>query len=109
MLAAIVNGALREGVLVPRMGENAAKRASTLLLTAAILALTWLLIGWIAPDSAGAALLIGGVWLLLTLGFEFLAGHYLFKDSWSDLLEEYDVLSGRIWIIIPIITLVAPL
>jgi hypothetical protein len=44
----------------------------------------------------------------LTLAFEFLAGHYLFGNPWSRLLEDYDVFRGRIWILVLITTAVAP-
>jgi hypothetical protein len=39
---------------------------------------------------------IGDLWVALTLGFEFLAGHYVFGNSWRKLLEDCDVLEGRI-------------
>jgi len=44
----------------------------------------------------------------LTLAFEFLAGHYLFHNPWSRLLEDYDVARGRIWILVLFTTLLAP-
>lgn len=46
--------------------------------------------------------------MILTLGFEFLAGHYLFGSSWEKLLADYNVARGRIWLLIPIVTLLAP-
>jgi hypothetical protein len=44
----------------------------------------------------------------LTLGFEFLAGHFLFGDPWSQLLEEYNVFRGRIWILVLVTIAIAP-
>ncbi len=81
---------------------------STLLLSAFIFILAWLTIGWIGPRSTQQAWLVGAAWLLLTLAFEFLAGHYLFRNSWSSLLADYNVLRGRIWVLVLITTLVAP-
>jgi hypothetical protein len=46
---------------------------------------------------------------VLTLAFEFLAGHYLFGDPWERLLAEYNVARGRFWVLVPITTLLAPI
>ena len=51
---------------------------------------------------------IGAGWVVLTLAFEFLAGHYLFANSWERLLADYNVAQGRIWILVLITTLLAP-
>jgi hypothetical protein len=108
LVLAIVNGALREATLVPSIGDAPAHAVSSLTLSAAILALSWLTIGWIAPASSLDAWRIGGLWLALTLAFEFLAGHYLFGSSWDRLLADYNVLRGRIWIAVLVTTAVAP-
>ena len=105
---AVVNGAAREAWLVPRIGGRAGHAASSLSLSAAILLLAWLTIAWIDPASARDALLIGLVWLGLTLAFEFLAGHYLFRKPWNELLADYDILSGRIWVLVLVTTMLAP-
>jgi hypothetical protein len=108
LLLAILNGALRQAVLIPRWGERVGHIVSTLLLCALILGATWMVMRWVRPASARDAWLIGGVWLGLTLGFEFLGGHYLFGDSWAELLAAYDVAAGQIWILVLITTLLAP-
>jgi hypothetical protein len=71
--------------------------------------LTWLTIGWIRPTSSGKALKVGVVWLCLTLAFEFLVGHYVFGNTWSALLADYDLSRGRIWIAVLVLTLLSPL
>ena len=53
-------------------------------------------------------IIIGVVWLACTLGFEFLAGHYLFRKPWVELLADYDLRRGRIWIAVLMVTFVAP-
>jgi hypothetical protein len=63
---------------------------------------------WIGPSSSREALKIGLLWLVLTLGFEFLFGHYVFGNSWDMLLEDYNLSRGRIWILVPVLVLVAP-
>lgn len=105
---AILNGGIREGWITPRFGASTGHVASTIMLAAFILLAAWLTIGWIRPPSPIAALRVGLLWLVLTLAFEFLAGHYLFGRPWSTLWSDYDLSRGRIWVLIPIITLLAP-
>jgi len=108
LVIASLNGAAREAVLIPRLGAVGGRAASSLTLSAFIVILTWTSIGWIAPRSAQQAWAVGVVWVLLTLAFEFLAGHYLFHNPWDRLLEDYNVLRGRIWIVVLITTLLSP-
>ena len=49
------------------------------------------------------------MWLVLTVAFEFLGGHYLFGQSWERLFADYDVRSGRIWLLVLATTAAAPL
>jgi hypothetical protein len=106
---ASLNGAAREAWLIPRFGDPAGRALSTVILCALVYLTTWLTIGWIHPTRAGEALGIGVLWLVLTLAFEFLAGHYLFQKPWAVLLEDYDLSRGRIWIVVLIVVLLAPL
>ncbi len=108
LAVAFLNGAVRELLLIPALGETVGRALSTLTLSAAILLLTWLTIDWIAPVTARDAWTIGGVWVALTLAFEFGAGHYLFGNPWERLFEDYNVLRGRIWILVLVTTAAAP-
>jgi hypothetical protein len=108
LVIASVNGFVREAVLIPRLGEVAGRAFSTLALSAFIVILTWMSIRWMAPQSAEQTWAIGVLWVVLTLAFEFLAGHYLFHNPWDRLLEDYNVVRGRIWILVLITTLVSP-
>ena len=108
LVLAFANGALRELLIVPRVGDMAGRAISSVLLAAAILLVSWFTISWIRPPSSADAWIIGLSWLALTLAFEFLAGHYLFGDPWTQLLAEYNVWQGRLWILVPLTTLLAP-
>ena len=108
LIVASANGALRQLVLIPALGDLAGRAISTVMLAALIALLSWLTIGWMAPRSPRDAWRIGAIWVVLTLAFEFLAGHYLFGASWQQLLEDYNLLRGRIWILVLIVTLSAP-
>ena len=105
---AIINGGLREAVFVPWLGHAPAHVASSLLLSALVLVVAGWLIRWIGPRSRGRAVAVGALWLVLTVGFEFLAGHYLFGQPWERLFADYNVFQGRVWVLVLIATFAAP-
>ena len=109
LVAAVANGAFREAWIVPRLGNLAGHVVSTLLLCALIVAIAWFTIDWVSPDRTAAALAIGALWLALTVAFEFGAGHYLFGAPWEALLADYDASRGRVWPLVLVATLLAPL
>lgn len=108
LVTASINGAVRELWLIPRLGDDIGRALSTVMLSALLLLLTWATIRWMSPRSTSEAWLIGGCWVVLTLTFEFIAGHYLFGKPWSELTQDYDVMRGRIWILVLVTTAVAP-
>ena len=108
MIGAIGNGAFRDGVLVPRVGDPVARAVSCVTLAAIIVAVARISLEWIHPTSTRQAWTIGAMWLVLTLAFEFGAGHYLFHTPWAALVADYNVLAGRLWILVLIATFTAP-
>jgi hypothetical protein len=108
MLLAIVNGAARDIVLAPRLGDLVARAVSCVTLAGVILLVAWLSLRWIEPLSMSDAWTIGMMWLAMTLAFEFLAGHYLFRTPWVTLLADYDIVAGRLWILVLAATLTSP-
>jgi hypothetical protein len=109
LLAAIANGFVRQAWLIPKMGETAGHILSTVSLSVIVALVAGMTIGWIAPASQQQALRLGILWLAMTLAFEFLAGHFLFGQPWHRLLADYNVANGRIWILVLVVTAVAPL
>jgi hypothetical protein len=109
LVVAFLNGAIREVALLPKVGEGSAHAVSSLTLSTGILILAWFTITWIRPTSVSNALRIGALWLALTLAFEFLAGHYVFGNPWNRLWADYNVLRGRMWVLVLVATFVAPL
>ena len=107
LMLAIANGALRDLVYKKYLGELAAHQVSTFSLMILFAIYTWLVIKYIPPVSASQAILVGLCWLVLTLIFEFGFGRYR-GNSWSTLLEDYNLLKGRLWILIPASVAIAP-
>ncbi len=108
VVVANLNGAFRIGVLNPWLGERAGHQASTVLLSALVLAGSWFVVPWIRPASGRDAWTVGAMWLVLVLAFEFLVGHFVFRNPWAKLLADYDLSRGRIWPLVLVVTLVAP-
>jgi len=108
LVLAIANGGFREAVLVPKLGLGLARAISTILLSALILVFGWAVTPWIGPATLQDAWVIGALWVTLTLAFEFLGGHFLFGKPWPELLADYNVFEGRIWVMVLVVTMLTP-
>ncbi len=97
MVLAVGNGVLREGTYGRYISELRAHQVSTLTGAAVFGIAVWLFSKRWLPESTEQAVYIGLTWLAMTLCFEFLFGHYVAGHSWSRLLQDYDLLSGRVW------------
>ena len=108
-LLAILNATVREKVYKNALGELAAHQLSTATLIIIIGIYTWLIsLGW-KLESAGQALIVGGIWIGLTVSFEFGFGRLVMKHTWERLLHDYNIMEGRVWILVLLWTLLAPL
>ena len=108
-LLAILNAIVREKVYKNALGELAAHQLSTVILIILIGIYVWLInLSW-KLESAGQALIIGGIWLGLTVSFEFGFGRLVMKHSWKRLLHDYNIMKGRVWILVLLWTLLSPL
>ncbi len=106
---AVLNGTVREVFITPAVGEQAGHASSTVVFCIVIVAVAVVSLGWIGPSSRRDALTVGIVWVLLAIAFEFIAGHYLFGNSWEMLLADYNISRGRIWLLVPFTSLLAPI
>jgi len=105
---AIANGTFRETILAPRFGASVAHTIGSAMLATLILVVGWFALPWIGPQSLQDAWVVGATWVTLTLAFEFLGGHFLFGKPWKLLAADYNILAGRIWIMVLIATFLAP-
>ena len=106
---AILNGGLREYVLVKAIGAEWALSISGITLSVCIFLITWLLLPrMIKAFTSKEGWLIGIGWALLTIVFEFAAG--LAGDSTvSELLAAYNPLTGNLWLLVLMTTLLSPI
>ncbi|MHA1192365.1 MAG: hypothetical protein ACTSP9_08720 [Promethearchaeota archaeon] len=109
MILAIINAGIRNGVYKPLVGDLTAHQISTIIFIIIILVVTYLILRFSNFQlSDSEALLIGTTWLILTILFEFIAGHYAFENSWEKLFADYNILKGRIWSFVLVTTFFAP-
>ena len=106
--AAILNGGLREHVLVGAVGEKWALPLSGIILSACIFLITWFLLPrTVKALSAKDSLRIGICWVFLTIAFEFASG-LAGGNTIKELLAAYNPLTGNLWLIVLVTTLLSP-
>lgn len=105
----ILGAAFRQGFLIPVLGEGAGRALETLLVVAMVWIVTFLFIRAAGRDASAADLLLVGVlWLALTLTFEFSFGHFVEGLSVQTMLADYNVLNGRLFILVVLSAFIAP-
>ena len=105
---AILNGAMRERLFVPLLGQSRALPLSGISLSILIFLITVLLVPFLGAVIPSHYWIIGGMWVLMTVLFEFSFGHYIMGESWRTLLEAYNLLEGNLWVVVLITTAVSP-
>lgn len=107
LVLAVLNGFLREAVLVPWLGTTAALVSSGLVLSALIIVVACVALPWLDPRRPMQLVAIGLGWLALTLVFELSFGLWQGK-SWPVLLGAYAFEGGNIWPLVLLVTALAP-
>ena len=93
----VANGVLREATYGRRLSENAGHQLSGVTAVGAVAAYFGALNHRRPLATTRDAVTVGGIWLALTLAFEFGFGRLVAKQSWDELLADYDVAKGRTW------------
>ncbi len=109
LVTAVTLGAIREGVIEPALGEQAAHVIGTLLFIAGMLAIMWVFVGKIGSLVQRIDLwLIGVMWTAMTVCFEFGFLHFVADVPWEKLLADYNLFAGRLWLLVLLTTLCGP-
>jgi hypothetical protein len=107
LLFAIANGALREAVLIPKLGSTAGLISSGVLLSIVILAVAYLSLPWLGARAPAQWAAVGLLWLALTVVLEFAFGLLRGKPL-STILEAYIFKGGDIWPVVLLVTALSP-
>lgn len=108
VIAAIFNGAIREKLLIPFIGSDISLPLSGITLSALVFIITYVAIPFFGNVKSGVYLLIGAFWILLTLAFEYLFGHYVMGTPWHEINQVFTLLNGNLFIIVLIVTALSP-
>jgi hypothetical protein len=93
MLAETGHGMVREVFIAPVIGGLRARQIGVLVGCVLIFIIAWLTARWMKAGTLRQQLTVGGVWVLLTLIFEFALGRAT-GASWSRILSDYNPAHG---------------
>ena len=105
---AIANGILREywyQRFLPELPSHQLSTASFIILFGIYV---WFILKWLKLNSTKEALRLGLTWFALTVAFEFLFGHFVMGHPWATLLSDYNLLAGRLWLLVLLWIATAP-
>lgn len=107
MLLAVINGAVRDFVYKPFVGNLPAHQISTAVLLLLLAGYFWRLrTVWPLP-SGKHAWIVGILWFLMTGIFEFGMGAMRGLSA-EESLHAYNLADGEVWLFIPLWVLVGP-
>lgn len=101
------NAALRELVLIPQLGKAQGLALSGVFLAALVVVVAWVSLPWLGMQRMAGLLAIGFGWLVLTIAFDFAMGRLQGKPV-QQLLDAYTFKDGNLWLLVLLVTLVAP-
>ena len=107
----VANGIVPGVVVEPAIGAYPGHVVATLVTGIPAFVLVMYLYLRFAPltHSRRELIALGAFWLVLTVAFEFGFGHYVVGHPWSRLLADYNLLAGRLWVLVLVTLLVGPL
>ncbi len=98
IVIAFANATLRELVFIKYFNEFRAHQLSTITLIILCSIYIWFVSPMLSIQNSKQAFLIGFVWVILTVAFEFSLGR-LTNKSWEYLFRDYNIFAGRIWLL----------
>jgi len=99
-ISAIVVATFRVGILLPPFGEQTAHQLGTILYLTVQFIIIFLFVKNIKIKETKILLSIGIFWVVITVIFEFVFGHYVMGHSWQKLFADYNLLNRRLWVLV---------
>ena len=99
ILAESINGTIRTIFFVPVVGEMRARQAGVFVGMAVIFVITFLSIRWVRVRGTPSLLIVGSIWIALTVAFEFALGMLILGYNSERLFEDYDPTRGGLMLI----------
>lgn len=108
VVAAIMNGLIREKVLTPLIGSQFALPLSGVILSLLIFIIAFFSIPFIDESRGKVYLAIGLLWVALTLSFEYLFGHFVVGMSWHEISQVFNLKAGNLFIVAVFASAISP-
>ncbi len=109
LIFAVFNGMIRNIFLEPILGTYPAHLIAVAALSGFVLVVTYIFIRHSRLKIPAFDLyLIGLMWAIITVLFEFGFGHYVMGNSWEELLADYNIARGRLWVVVLLCELLSP-
>jgi hypothetical protein len=109
ILAETVHGITRTLLLEPLIGDLRARQISVFTGAAMIFVITFVFVRWMKGSCASDFILIGSMWVILTIGFEILLGRLVLDVSWERIASDYDLPQGGLMLVGLLAMFFAPL
>jgi hypothetical protein len=107
--AEILHGIARGLFLVPQVGEFRSNQIGVFTGSIIILVIALVFVRWIGATRPAQLLIVGLVWLALTLAFEVAFGRFVVGLTWEKLAADYNVLEGGLMPMGLLVLLLSPL
>jgi len=108
LVLAVLNGALREKMLVPAFGSVTGLVLSGTIVSICIFLVAFAAVPWYGRLASRQWFLIGLFWVLLTVVFEFSFGRFVQDKTWAELFNAYTFQGGNLWPTVLLVTLLSP-
>lgn len=109
IVAEIVHGILRAIALVPLVGEFRSNQIGVFTGSAIILVIAYLTIRWIGAKRPNELLLVGFIWLVLTVAFEILFGRLVMGLDWEKIFAGYNIAQEGLMLLDLLLLLFSPM
>lgn len=107
MLAETAHGIVREVFIAPAIGGLRARQWGVLAGSLLVLLITRVLFRWMRANHSRVPLIIGGLWVLLTVTFEIALGRVM-GLGWPRILSDYNPAQGGFMVLGLAVMFMAP-
>jgi hypothetical protein len=105
---AVINGVVRDRLVALQIGERLALPLSGVLLSLFIFIVSLIFLPFLNISSPYGFWQMGIIWVLLTLAFEFLLGHYVMGKPWEKIIEVFYIHKGNLYLLALVATALSP-
>lgn len=107
--AETIHGIARTLLLEPLIGDFRARQVSVFTGAIMILTITLVFVRWLKGSKRFHFLLVGMMWVALTIGFEIFLGRTALNLPWERITADYNLTAGGLMLLGLLVMFVAPL